>query len=74
MALALLSVNICQFSGCGLNFGNLHDLLQHIEETHIRNLFYQFLLFFGTMPIFHFQKFSLSYQISFPSYCNERYW
>ncbi|VDK79940.1 unnamed protein product [Litomosoides sigmodontis] len=35
MALALLSVNICQFSGCGLNFGNLHDLLQHIEETHI---------------------------------------
>uniref|UniRef100_A0A0R3RQ36 C2H2-type domain-containing protein n=1 Tax=Elaeophora elaphi TaxID=1147741 RepID=A0A0R3RQ36_9BILA len=35
MALGLLSVNICQFTGCGLNFGNLHDLVQHIEETHI---------------------------------------
>ncbi|CAG9539410.1 unnamed protein product [Cercopithifilaria johnstoni] len=35
MALALLSVNICQFGGCGLNFGNLHDLVQHIEEAHI---------------------------------------
>ncbi|KAL4003240.1 C2H2-type zinc finger family protein [Acanthocheilonema viteae] len=35
MALALLSINICQFSGCGLNYGSLHDLLQHIEETHI---------------------------------------
>uniref|UniRef100_A0A8R1TZG4 C2H2-type domain-containing protein n=1 Tax=Onchocerca volvulus TaxID=6282 RepID=A0A8R1TZG4_ONCVO len=35
MALALLNVNMCQFSGCGLYFANLHDLLQHIEETHI---------------------------------------
>ncbi|KAM3722489.1 Zinc finger protein [Dirofilaria immitis] len=35
MALALLNVNMCQFSGCGLYFADLHDLLQHIEETHI---------------------------------------
>ncbi|VDN44233.1 unnamed protein product [Gongylonema pulchrum] len=28
-------MNVCQYNNCGLHFANLHDLLQHIEETHI---------------------------------------
>ncbi|XP_076030225.1 uncharacterized protein LOC143018604 isoform X2 [Oratosquilla oratoria] len=33
--MAVFLVNNCKFSGCGLSFPNLLELIQHIEETHI---------------------------------------
>ncbi len=35
MQMAVFLVNNCKFSGCGLTFSTLGELIQHIEETHI---------------------------------------
>lgn len=33
--MAVFLLNICKFNKCGLEFGTLVDLIQHIEENHI---------------------------------------
>ncbi|KAL7293854.1 hypothetical protein TKK_0012909 [Trichogramma kaykai] len=35
--MAVFMLNICKFNSCGLTFGTLGHLIQHIEETHIDN-------------------------------------
>ena len=39
MQMAVFLVNTCKFSGCGLTFPTLSELIQHIEETHIGSKF-----------------------------------
>lgn len=36
--MAVFLLNICKFNKCGLEFGTLVDLIQHIEENHIGEL------------------------------------
>lgn len=36
--MAVFLLNICKFNKCGLEFGTLVDLIQHIEENHIGKL------------------------------------
>lgn len=33
--MAVFLLNICKFNKCGMEFGTLVDLIQHIEENHI---------------------------------------
>lgn len=33
--MAVFLLNICKFNKCGMEFGQLVDLIQHIEENHI---------------------------------------
>ncbi|ELU15665.1 hypothetical protein CAPTEDRAFT_153245 [Capitella teleta] len=35
--MAVFLINQCKFTGCGLTFATLSELIQHIEETHIDN-------------------------------------
>ena len=35
MQMAVFLLHTCKFSGCGLTFATLAELIQHIEETHI---------------------------------------
>lgn len=36
--MAVFLLNICKFNKCGMEFGTLVDLIQHIEENHIGKL------------------------------------
>lgn len=36
--MAVFLLNICKFNKCGMEFGTLVDLIQHIEENHIGEL------------------------------------
>lgn len=45
--MAVFLLNICKFNKCGLEFGTLVDLIQHIEENHIGEFCGQ-----GHLPIF----------------------
>lgn len=36
--MAVFLINICKFNKCGMEFGTLVDLIQHIEENHIGEL------------------------------------
>lgn len=38
--MAVFLLNICKFNKCGMEFGTLVDLIQHIEDSHIGELNY----------------------------------
>lgn len=65
--MALFYINNCAYNGCNLHFASLYDLLQHIEETHIRRLFLS--------PFFHCHKryFLFTYSFDFKLFFKNKF-